>query len=559
MLCSKYRAWRRVFAPFLLCLGSALPPGAALAVPSLAPAPSAATAKPLVEEPTEAEPAAGSPRAALQKYLELSRHGRYVDAGTFLEVPRAREGDRAELAKRLRAVLDRHVALDLDKVSDQDAGASNDGLPARYEQLGTVPIAGGASEPVRLARRPDGHGWAFSLSTVARIDDWYDALPDHWLRQHLPAPLLRTGPRDLLWWQWSGLLLIALVGSVLGLAAGALARSVLGRAAKRTQTIWDDRILARSRGPIALAFTFAFMRALVPELLLYEPAERFINQLLRALLLADVLWAFWRLVDVVAELSWSSEFSFEHPSSRALIPLARRMGKAVVAVTAMLLLISALGYPVTSLIAGLGIGGLALALASQKTVENLFGAFSLGIDQPFREGDFVRVEDLLGTVESLGLRSTRIRTLDRTVVSIPNGKLAEMRLETFAARDRLRLACVIGLEHGTTCEQMRRVLADIEQALRAHPKLHDEGLSVRFIELAASSLNVEVVCFFATQNMEEFTLIRQELLLKFLQIVADAGTRIAFPTTTVHVQPAAPDAGPARQDLTIGARPPVQP
>jgi MscS family membrane protein len=329
---------------------------------------------------------------------------------------------------------------------------------------------------------------------------------------------------------------LAVVGVALGMLTGALVRSVLGRAAKRTVTIWDDRILARSRGPVALAFTVGFMRALLPQLLLYEPAELFVHQVLRALLMANVLWAFWRLVDVVAELSWSSAFSFEHPSSRALIPLARRMGKAVVAVAAILLLISALGYPVTSLIAGLGIGGLALALASQKTVENLFGAFSLGIDQPFREGDFVRIENLTGTVESLGLRSTRIRTPDRTVVSIPNGKLAEMRLETFAARDRLRLACVIGLEYATTSEQMRQVLAELERVLREHPQLHPDGLSVRFIELAASSLNVEVVCFFATRDVDEFSLIRQELLLTFLHIIEKAGTRIAFPTRTLHVQ-----------------------
>ncbi len=525
-----------------LGLAVALSASQARAAPPLAATATAAPGKPAPEEPLEAEPAPGSPRAALQKFMELSRKGRYAEAGAFLEVPKAREAERAALAQRLRAVLERYVDLDLDKVSDRDAGNLSDGLPARYEQLGTVPAARNASEPVRLARHSSGDGWAFSLSTVQRVDDWYQALPDYWLRQHLPAPLLRTGPRDLLWWQWAGLGLLALVGSVLGMMTGAVVRSVLGRAAKRTLTIWDDRILARSRGPVALGCTVGFMRALLPQLLLYEPAELFVQQVLRALLLADVLWAFWRLVDVVAELSWSSEFSLEHPSSRALIPLARRMGKAVVAVAAILLLISALGYPVTSLIAGLGIGGLALALASQKTVENLFGAFSLGIDQPFREGDFVRVEDLTGTVESLGLRSTRIRTPDRTVVSIPNGKLAEMRLETYAARDRLRLSCIIGLEYGTTSEQMRQVLGELERVLREHPKIHPDGLSVRFIELAASSLNVEVVCFFATRDAEEFSLIRQELLLTFLHIIESAGTRIAFPTRTLHLQTGASSA-----------------
>jgi len=258
---------------------------------------------------------------------------------------------------------------------------------------------------------------------------------------------------------------------------------------------------------------------------------------LRGLFLANLLWAVWRFVDVVAEISWDSPWSHNHAGSRGLIPLARRAGKAVVAAAALLLLLSALGYPVTSLIAGLGIGGLALALASQKTVENLFGAFSLGIDQPFREGDFVRIDDLLGTVERLGLRSTRIRTLDRTLVSIPNGKLAEMRLETFAVRDRMRFACSLGVVYGTSAEQVKRILNELEQLLRSHPKLWPDGVSVRFTELTSFALNLEVSCWFDTRDFDEFTLIRQELLLAFLKIVEDAGTALAYPTRTVRVEP----------------------
>ncbi len=507
---------------------------------------SAPEEKDKVEEPAEPTVKPRSPRAAVQRFQDLSRQGRFAEAAAFLDVPASREADRSLLARRLRAVLDRYLWLDLDKISEQTQGNLTDGLPARYEQLGTIAIPRGPSHPVRLARRLNGETWAFSASTVGQIDTWYASLPDRWLREHLPEPLLRVGPRELLWWQWSGLLLITLASTLLGMLAGAIVRRVANRLASRTVNSWDNRILSRSRGPLALGFGIGFVRALVPFLLLYQPAETFVFQVLRAVFLANVLWAVWRLVDVIAEISWSSPWSFDHPGSRALIPLARRVGKALVAVAAILLLVSALGYPITSLIAGLGIGGLALALASQKTVENLFGAFSLGIDQPFREGDFVRVDDLLGTVESLGLRSTRIRTLERTLVSIPNGKLAEMRLETFAARDRLRLFCVLGLVHGTTSEQLRTVLHDIEQALREHPKIHPEGLSVRLIELGASALNIEISCWFSTSDGNEFTLIRQDMLLTFLGIIERAGTKLAFPTQTVLLKGEPP--APARPD-----------
>jgi MscS family membrane protein len=202
---------------------------------------------------------------------------------------------------------------------------------------------------------------------------------------------------------------------------------------------------------------------------------------------------------------------------------------------AVVAVISELGYPVASLIAGLGIGGLALALASQKTVENLFGAFSIGVDQPFREGDFVKVEDFMGTVEAIGLRSTRLRTLDRTLITIPNGKLAEMRIESFAVRDRIRLACTLGLVYGTTANQMRLVVAGLEQTLRQHPKIWPEGITVRLKELTPSSLDIEIMAWFATADYTEFQLIRQEILLQFMEVVEKAETSFAFPTRTVHL------------------------
>ncbi len=188
-----------------------------------------------------------------------------------------------------------------------------------------------------------------------------------------------------------------------------------------------------------------------------------------------------------------------------------------------------------SLLAGLGIGGIALALAAQKTVENLFGSIAIGVDQPFRVGDFVKVEDVLGTVEAIGMRSTRIRTLDRTVVTIPNGKLSDSKAETFAARDRLRLLVNLGLSYATTEAQLRRVLDEVEAALRARPRIWPDGVSVRFTEFKESSLNVEVMAWFQYTDWGDFTRERQELFLRFMRIVEEAGTSLAFPTRSVQL------------------------
>jgi MscS family membrane protein len=140
-----------------------------------------------------------------------------------------------------------------------------------------------------------------------------------------------------------------------------------------------------------------------------------------------------------------------------------------------------------------------------------------------------------GTVEKIGLRSTRIRTLDRTVVTLPNGKVADSKIETFAARDRIRLACTLGLEYGTTVDQMRAVLAGIEQALRAHPKIWPDTVTVAFKAFGESSLDVEVMAWFQTADWNEFVAIRQEMFLAFMRVVQEAGTGFAFPTRTVRV------------------------
>jgi MscS family membrane protein len=138
-------------------------------------------------------------------------------------------------------------------------------------------------------------------------------------------------------------------------------------------------------------------------------------------------------------------------------------------------------------------------------------------------------------VEAIGMRSTRVRTMDRTIVTFPNGRLAETRTESITARDRIRLSARLGLAYSTTAPQLRRVLAGAEGALRAHPKIWPESVLVRFTELGDSALQVEVMAWFLTTDWDEFTAIRQELLLRFMEIVAEAGTSLAFPTRTVHV------------------------
>jgi len=353
--------------------------------------------------------------------------------------------------------------------------------------------------------------------------------------EHLPAPLLSEGPRGLLWWQWLALPALVLLAIVLGAALGWLTRRVLGHLAARTRTTWDDVLLERIAAPLTALWATAIVTALQPWLVLPEGPEAVLQHLLRAATYVAVFWMAFRSVNVVFAVMEQAPWTRVNANLAGLLPIGRKAAKVVLLALGGVAVLNELGFHVASLLAGLGIGGIAIALAAQKTVENLFGSFSIGVDQPFRTGDFVKIEDFVGTIERIGMRSTRVRTLDRTIITIPNGKLSDMRTETFAPRDRIRLLANLGLVYSTSAAQMRDVLAGIEGALRAQPKLWTESVSVRFSALGDSALNVEVVAWFETSDFAEFTAIRQELFLSFMEVVERAGTSFAFPTRTVHL------------------------
>lgn len=329
---------------------------------------------------------------------------------------------------------------------------------------------------------------------------------------------------------------VALVGAVIvGLVITRILKSVWHRIARRTALTWDDEVAARLGAPVSAMIALQLLRGSLLWIPIDGDQRATLLELIALGTITCVIWAAFRGVDIVRTMLETRPWAIDRPASRSLLSLASRFAKVAVLIMGLLVALSQLGVSVASLIAGLGIGGLVIALAAQKTVENLFGAVSIGVDQPMREGDFVKVYDFVGTVEQIGLRSTRIRTLDRTVIAIPNGELANQRIESFTARDRIRLACTIGLLYGTTAAQMRAVLDKLEAILRGHPKIWPDAVVVRFSKLGDSSLDIEVMAWFLTSDWGEFQLIRQGILLEFMQAIEQIGTSIAFPTQTIHV------------------------
>lgn len=537
----------------IVCSASTAPAQSVKATPKPPAAPNSTSAREAPEAPGAAqeggeEPESpDSPRASMSRFLDLARARKFTDAAAYLDVPKQLDGDGPRLAQHLIAVLDRYDWGDLEKLSPAPNGNLDDGLPPNYEQVGTVPKGAAARDPVRLIRQGDkGTRWVFTKATVQKVDGWYAALPDRWFLDNLPAPLLREGPRGLLWWQWIALPVLVAIAFFLGAASSWGFRKLFAPITRRTRTKWDESLMARLGGPFTLAFALVYTHEALPSLSLYLPARIFMHHALRGGVLFTLFWALSRIMDVGVQRVVDSSWSEGRHASRALLSLAGRVGKVLVAALAVVAFLSELGYPVTSLIAGLGIGGLAMALAAQKTMENLFGAFSIGADQPFREGDFIKVDDISGTVESIGLRSTRIRTQDRTVVTIPNGKLADARIESFAARDRIRFAATLGLSRDTSAQSMETALSGFEGVLREHPKVWPTGIVARFTEIRDTALNVEITCWFQTNDFSEFQLIRQNVLLALLKVIEDAGTTLANSVQTMRIiEETSPSSGPS--------------
>jgi MscS family membrane protein len=360
-----------------------------------------------------------------------------------------------------------------------------------------------------------------------------------------PKPLLQRGPYRVLWAQWIGLPIILFAAWLLGAGLNRLTRGLARSLVRRTVTRWDDALLERMSAPLTLGWMLILLFFLLQLLGLRPVPLAFAFKVLRAGWVVCLFWAAARAVDVGSQVLSTSAFGPGVSARRALLPLAVRVSKLLVIAFAIVALLAELGYSVASILAGLGIGGLAVALAAQKTFEHWFGAFAIAVDQPFREGDFVRIDNLSGTIEQIGMRSTRVRTLERTVVSIPNGKLAEMQTETFSPRDRMRFAVDLRLVYGTTSAQVREVLEGIERALREEPKLREDSVSVVLRELGVSALTIEVLAFFDTVDANEFNAIRQTLLLAFMEVVENAGTQLALPAQRIELTSSASSASSA--------------
>jgi MscS family membrane protein len=482
-----------------------------------------------------------SPRSTLRGFLRTAREERWDAAAAHLNLtnlpPRRRETQGADLARKLKAVLDRTLVVDLDALSAAPEGNLNDGQPEGRDLVGIIETHEGPLKIYVERGRGDDQAleWRFSRPTVDKIERLYDEFGhEPPFAAQLPAFFFSARVLDTALWQWLGLLVLGLGGVLVAYVGGVIVLGVARLVVRRLPGQLDDAIVEMTVGPLRLAFGVTFARATLSLLWLPLGVHRVHYGLTTGLLVVAATWFAVRMVTVLSRMIQLRMVARGNAVGISAIPLVRRVVNALVVVLAFVLVLANLGVNMTGVLAGLGVGGLAVALAAQRSLENLFGGIMLIMDQPVHVGDLCRFGDRIGTVEDIGLRSTRIRTPERTLLTIPNAEFSSLQIENFAQRDRMSLSFRIGLRYETTSDQLRWLLAEFTTALHAHPKIGNEEARVRFVRFGEYALDVELFAHVRTTDYGEFLTVREDVYLRVMEIVAASGTGFAFPSQTVY-------------------------
>jgi MscS family membrane protein len=525
----------------LLLVGSAATLSAGPAAQEPAPDPDRAAP---VEKTVAAEPTRDDtvPAGAVRSFLDAARARDWERAARYLDLSDIPAGQRAEagpsLARRLKVVLDRKLWVETDRLSAEPEGDTEDRLPPGTDRVGTIESERRGAADVLVERvEEDGRAvWRISSSTVRMVPELYDQYGYGKLAEILPEPFFELRLFDVALWQWIGLVLLVGAAGLLAWVACAVLVRVVSAVVSRTSTDLDDRVLEAGLPPVRFALLLLFVLAGSWFLWLPLPAHNFLLQLEKGLAIAAVAWFAMRIVDVFSELMERRLESKGERAAATIVPLGRRTVKVFLFLVAGIALLQNVGFNVTGLIAGLGVGGLAVALAAQKTVENFFGGVSVISDRPVKVGDFCKFSaDQVGTIEEIGLRSTRIRTLDRTLVTIPNADFSQRQLENYTLRDRMRIHTILQLRYETTPDQLRWVLAELRKLLLSHPRILPDPARARFVAFGAHSLDVEIFAYVDTQEWDELLKVREDVYLRMMDVVAASGTGFAFPSQTLYL------------------------
>jgi MscS family membrane protein len=496
-------------------------------------------------EPPKAEPTAKldplgreTPRRALMGFLTHEQRGDFATGARYFQLPPGKKTDLVQLAKELR-VLAPNFKGDINLLSDDPDGELDPGLPPGQVRAGVIKV-GGVTADVILVRVDDpvaGKIWLLSQQSLESIPKLYALVV---AKPPTPADRFRTAIRggpQLLGMssrQWLGWVLSIPASWVLAWLLTFLIsapRRALYKIRKLPfRTVWETPIGMPLRCMIATLLHGFFVYMLQPPLLYRAYYGRF----LAALLAGCFAWFASRLSDQGFNVALDRTRTRSKGGESILI-LMQKLNRVGIFIIAAVVALAFLGLNVSAALTGLGIGGLAVALGAQKTLDNLIGGVSLLMDKALQVGDFCKIGDRLGTVADIGLRSIKLRTLDQNLLVVPNGMLAQMQFENMKARPKLLISQNFSLRIETKIDQLRFVLDSVQTMLNEEPAIESGTSRVRVTSFAGAAYDLELFAYGKTSDWTELTAIRQDVVLKIAGIVEAAGTQFAAPTRLTYL------------------------
>ena len=516
----------------VLCLGF-LSCAMATAQPVL-PGSSPATAQPEQRPPDVL--GRTTPKGTVLGFLRAARNGENDVAAEYLNTHLG--GKRAAiLAHQLFVVLDRRLPARLNELSERPEGSLEFLTKPDLDLVGS--ISDGADKLDILLERVDagknGQLWLFSDTTLDAIPDVYNDINAVSLEHVLPAFLVQTRIAQVALFEWLGIFLGL---PLLYLLTGLLARGVrplagsLRRHVRKDPNLPDFEVLPQ---PARLLLMALIIRWTLSGIALPLLARQFWSAMAATIAIASCVWLFILLNARCEDLVRRRLERTNNSGATSVLRLGRRTLDLLAIFVGLLVALRYFGVNPTAALAGLGVGGIAVALAAQKTLENVIGGISIIFDQAVRIGDTLNIGNTTGVVESVGLRSTRIRTTDRTVVSVPNGQIANVQLENLSLRDKFWFHPTIGLRCETTGQTMRLVVDGINELLQQHRCVERGSVRVRFIRFGPSSLDIEAIAYVLARDWPHFLEIQQELLFQIMTTIEAAGAQTAFPSQTMYL------------------------
>jgi len=479
-----------------------------------------------------------TPSGAVLGFLRAAQSGDYSIAAQYLQMSAARrQAEGEQIASQLNAVLNSPAAASV-RVSGftQPEGVPQEGVPLGRQKLGTM-SSGDVEADLELVRVSDptaGKIWLISSDTLAKVPELYDQAAARQVESKLPTVLVKHQIVGMPLWQWLALLVAVPVAAAIGWLLLVLLEIPIRWWARRRGQVEIANWRSVSAPAWLLTGTLAhqvFARYLGIPLL----PRHYYFQVTSIALIVSVTWIVWRGVRWSLRRVRNRALARGHAGTGSLMLLGERILKAMIFAAGVLAVLGNLGFNMSTALAGLGIGGLAIGFGAQKTIENLFGGVSVLGDEVFRVGDVCRFGDRTGVVEDIGLRSTRIRTEERTLLAIPNGTVATINLENLSRRDKILFKTTLGLRPESKADHVRFVIAEIRRLLYSHPKVETKTVRVRLTDIAGTALSVEVVTYILTRDFNEFAAVREDVLLRMMDIMEDSGGGLALPSQTLYL------------------------